>query len=191
MGCGSGRTSSGGKAVHESDAIWVHDALYNTIGTDTSFKSPPPGSTDVIFSFANSGLAGQRSVAVYAPGDPQYNGGRWHVSEHRQHHDLAVPPNGLTVHDSNTEMKFAVRRVFRRKLGGDFDPELARPRGCGIPRRPVLIGQVGSGGGHRPPGCRKKQNVVRSESCAHLSQAAILSPDQISGTGWRSRASAA
>lgn len=68
-----------GKAVHAPNAIWVHNTLYGTIVTDTSFKSPPPQSTDVIFSFADSGLSGQRSVAVYAPGDPLYNGGRWHV----------------------------------------------------------------------------------------------------------------
>ena len=67
------------RAAHAPDAIWVHDSLYSTIGTDTSFKSPPPQSTDVIFSFADSGLMGQRSIAVYAPGDPEYNGGRWHV----------------------------------------------------------------------------------------------------------------
>ena len=67
------------KAGHAPNAIWVHDTIYGTIGTDTSFKSPPPQSTDVIFSFADSGLAGQRSVAEYAPGDPEYNGGRWHV----------------------------------------------------------------------------------------------------------------
>ena len=67
------------KAGHAPDAIWVHDSLYGTIGTDTAFKSPPDQSTDVIFSFADSGLLGQRSVAVYAPGDPEYNGGRWHV----------------------------------------------------------------------------------------------------------------
>ena len=67
------------KAGHAADAIWVHDTLYGTIATDTAFKSPPDQSTDVIFSFAGSGLTGQRSVAVYAPGDPEYNGGRWHV----------------------------------------------------------------------------------------------------------------
>lgn len=67
------------KAGHAPNAIWVHNVLYGTIGTDTAFKSPPDQSTDVIFSFADSGLAGQRSVAVYAPGDPEYNGGRWHV----------------------------------------------------------------------------------------------------------------
>jgi len=66
-------------ATRVADAIWVHDQLYGTVATDTAFTSPPPHSTDVIFSFANSGLDGQRSVAQYAPGDPDYNGGRWNV----------------------------------------------------------------------------------------------------------------
>jgi hypothetical protein len=72
-------TALADRAGHAPDAIWVHDEIYSTIGTDTAFKSPPPHSTDVIFSFANSGLEGQRSVAEYAPGDPEYNGGRWNV----------------------------------------------------------------------------------------------------------------
>jgi hypothetical protein len=66
-------------AARSADAIWVHDALYGTVGTPTAFKSPPAHSTDVIFSFAGSGLTGQRSVAVYAPGDTAFNGGRWNV----------------------------------------------------------------------------------------------------------------
>ena len=67
------------RAMRVPGAIWVHGTLYGTVATSTSFKSPPPQSTDPIFSFANSGLKGQRSIAVYAPGDPEYNGGRWHV----------------------------------------------------------------------------------------------------------------
>jgi len=65
-----------GPAAVESNAIWAHDRLYGTIGTDTEFFSPPPHSTDVIFAF---GIMGQRSVAEAAPGDRDYNGGRWNV----------------------------------------------------------------------------------------------------------------
>jgi hypothetical protein len=68
-----------GRATKVADAIWVNDQLYGTVLTDTSFKSPPAHSTDVIFNFDGSGLSGQRSVAEVAPGDPGYNGGRWHV----------------------------------------------------------------------------------------------------------------
>ncbi len=70
------RSVNAGKSAN---AIWAEDRLFGTVATPTSFHAPPPQSTDVIFSFAGSGLAGQRSVAVYAPADPAYNGGRWHV----------------------------------------------------------------------------------------------------------------
>lgn len=62
------------------DAIWADGELYDTIGTPTEFKDPPPHSTDVLYNFAGSGLAGQRSVSVAAPGDTDYNGGRWAVT---------------------------------------------------------------------------------------------------------------
>jgi len=65
-----------GPATVEKDAIWAHGRLYGTVATDTNFKSPPPQSTDIIFAFS---LTGQHSVAEAAPGDPNYNGGRWNV----------------------------------------------------------------------------------------------------------------
>jgi len=84
-----------GKATRVADAIWVHDELYGTVATDTSFRSPPPESTDIIFSFADSGLSGQRSVAQYAPGDPQYNGGRWNVML------VSFTDAGNSIHDAD------------------------------------------------------------------------------------------
>jgi len=70
-------TALAAPAQRVDEAIWVHDELYGTIGTDTNFKSPPEHSTDVIFAFMDDELGGQHSVAEYAPGDPEYNGGRW------------------------------------------------------------------------------------------------------------------
>jgi hypothetical protein len=67
------------RAVKTADAIWAEDRLFGTVATPTRFRTPPEHSTDVIFSFAESGLTGQRSVAEAAPGNPAYNGGRWHV----------------------------------------------------------------------------------------------------------------
>jgi hypothetical protein len=69
----------GGPAMRVQDAIWADGRLFDTVLTDTSFKSPPAGSTDIIFNFMASGLTGQRSVAEAAPGDSDYNGGRWNV----------------------------------------------------------------------------------------------------------------
>ena len=82
-----------GRATKVADAIWVHDELYGTVLTDTNFKSPPAHSTDVILNFDGSGLSGQRSVAEVAPGDPGYNGGRWHV------YAVSFTEAGLMVHD--------------------------------------------------------------------------------------------
>ena len=66
-------------ATRVAEAIWAHGELYDTVITPTSFVSPPEHSTDTIYNFSMSGLMGQRSVADAAPGDPDYNGGRWIV----------------------------------------------------------------------------------------------------------------
>jgi len=80
-------------AMRVADAIWAHDELYDTVLTDTTFESPPLHSTDIIYNFSMSGLEGQRSVAEAAPGDPDYNGGRWNV------YMVTFTDTGLTVHD--------------------------------------------------------------------------------------------
>jgi len=88
----SGVALAGGATVVD-DAIWANGQLYGTVVTPTTFKSPPPHSTDLIYSFAMSGLTGQRSVAEAAPGDRDYNGGRWRVQM------VVFTPLGLSVHD--------------------------------------------------------------------------------------------
>ena len=80
-------------AQRADDAVWANDQLYATVLTDTAFKAPPPHSTDVIFSFADSGLKGQRAIAEAAPGDPDYNGGRWNVMV------VAFTDAGKAIHD--------------------------------------------------------------------------------------------
>ena len=69
----------GARAGRAQAAIWVDGRLYDVVLTDTDFKPPPDQATDLIFNFMDSGLSGQRSVAEAAPGDPDYNGGRWTV----------------------------------------------------------------------------------------------------------------
>lgn len=80
-------------ATRVSDAIWAHGEIYGTIVTPTSFNAPPPRSTDTIYSFMMSGLTGQRSISASAPGDPDYNGGRWSVKA------VVFTEDGLNVHD--------------------------------------------------------------------------------------------
>lgn len=83
----------GAKATKVDDAIWVDGVTYGVVLTDTAFTSPPPQSTDNIYSFMDSGLDGQRSVSAAAPGDPDYNGGRWHVFM------VVFTDEGMAVHD--------------------------------------------------------------------------------------------
>lgn len=72
-------SASAASARRVAEAIWAHDAIYDVVATDTSFQHPPAHSTDVLFNFGMSGLKGQRSISESAPGDTDYNGGRWSV----------------------------------------------------------------------------------------------------------------
>jgi hypothetical protein len=68
-------------------AFYVDGALYRTVGTPTELSrtGAPAHSWDVIYEFFG---AQSRNVATAAPGDPDYNGGRWQV------HGLSFP-NGF------------------------------------------------------------------------------------------------
>jgi hypothetical protein len=90
----AGSAAAGGATVVD-DAIWAHGNIYGTVVTPTSFNSPPLHSTDIIYSFSMSGLTGQRSVSEAAPGDRDYNGGRWNVKM------VAFTALGLAVHDTD------------------------------------------------------------------------------------------
>src|SRR5262245_14069215 len=46
-----------GRAQRVQAAIWANDQLYDTVLTDTSFKTTPPESMDVILNFMDSGLS--------------------------------------------------------------------------------------------------------------------------------------
>jgi hypothetical protein len=63
--------------------------------TPTSFLAPPEHSTDLIYSFMMSGLRGQRSISEAAPGDRDYNGGRWSVKA------VIFTPDGILAHDGD------------------------------------------------------------------------------------------
>lgn len=92
VGSAAGVASAGG-AVRVSGAIWAHGDLYDTVITSTTFIAPPDRSTDILYNFGMSGLAGQRSVSESAPGDPDFNGGRWDVQM------VVFTPEGVDAHD--------------------------------------------------------------------------------------------
>jgi len=90
-------TAAHAKATRVAEAIWGHGQLYDTVITPATFVSPPEHSTDMIYSFDMSGLMGQRAVADAAPGDRDYNGGRWSVQ-------MAVFTDlGKEVHDTDND----------------------------------------------------------------------------------------
>ena len=90
-------TSFAEKATVVANAIWAHGVIYGTVATPTSFNLPPAQSTDTIYSFMLSGLTGQRSVSESAPGDRNYNGGRWSVKL------VFFTDQGKAVHDPDND----------------------------------------------------------------------------------------
>jgi len=70
----SGAATAGGVS---GPAIYVDHVLYRTVATptDLSGTGAPQQSWDTIYSFNGA----QMSVATAAPGDPDFNGGRWQV----------------------------------------------------------------------------------------------------------------
>jgi hypothetical protein len=64
-------------------AIYVDHVLYRTVATptDLSGTGAPTQSWDTIYNFNGA----QRSVATAAPGDTDFNGGRWQV------HSVSLP----------------------------------------------------------------------------------------------------
>ena len=85
--------SAGNGATRVADALWANGNLYDTVLTPATFVSPPAHSTDALYNFGMSGLEGQRGVADSAPGDRDFNGGRWSVKM------VVFTPQGLQAHD--------------------------------------------------------------------------------------------
>jgi len=81
------------RAQKVENAVWANGDIYGTVLTDTGFRSPPRHSTDTLYNFGMSGLTGQRAVSSAAPGDKDYNGGRWSVMV------VSFTTLGVSVHD--------------------------------------------------------------------------------------------
>lgn len=95
-------------------AIGAHGELYDTVVTSTSLVAPPDHCTDTIYRFAMSGLGGQRSVAGSAPGDSQFNGGRWSVQK------VTFTDQGRMVRDQNQDMIADVELTSEEVLEQDY-----------------------------------------------------------------------
>jgi hypothetical protein len=84
-------------------AFYVDGTLYRTVGTPTDLTGTgaPASSFDTIYEFFGE----QTNVATAAPGDPDYNGGRWMV-------------HGLEFADYD-----AAVTAFDANDSGDFDSD--------------------------------------------------------------------
>lgn len=111
--------ASATSGVSSGPAFYVDGVTYRTVGTptDLSGTGAPAHSFDTIYDFG--GL--QLNVATAAPGDRDYNGGRWHV------HALeftsyaaalaAYDANGSGDFDSDAEIAAALAAGAARDLG--------------------------------------------------------------------------
>ena len=92
-------------------AFYVDGVLYRTVATpnDLSGTEAPEHSFDVIYDFGGA----QRNVATAAPGDSDYNGGRWmvHALDFPSGYAAAVDAgdaDGSGVLDSDAELMTAM-----------------------------------------------------------------------------------
>ena len=90
-------------------AIYVDGQAYRTVGTPTDFSSTgaPAHSFDVIYD-----IEGQLNVATAAPGDRDYNGGRWMVHALQVLDLESADTNGSGDLDSAAEVEAAIANGF-------------------------------------------------------------------------------
>lgn len=89
--------------------IYVDDVAYQTVATPKDL--PPHGQFDAIYVLGD-GLA---AVAEAAPGDQDYNGGRWEV---RRVNFMSIPPTQFTnvedLRDAEAQGQVSFSEVIRR-----------------------------------------------------------------------------
>lgn len=79
-----------------NDLIWANDLLYDTVFPGAEFKGGPEHSFDILYMFDES--LGLQPVSDAAPGDRNYNGGRWWV------HMVELTDLGCLMHDNGDMM---------------------------------------------------------------------------------------
>lgn len=110
------------EAAVSGPAFYVDGVLYRTVGTptDLSHTGAPDSSYDIIY---NLGGAQAYNVAESAPGDRDFNGGRWQVrrvvfSDYAGAiADASVDANGNGVLDADTEVLAAISNGYATDAG--------------------------------------------------------------------------
>jgi hypothetical protein len=111
--------SAGGSGGVTGPAFYVDGQLYRTVNTptDLSKTGAPDSSFDTIYDFGGV----QPNVATAAPGDPDFNGGRWRVHALSfANYSAAVAQfdtNGSGNFDSATEVSAALAAGAATDLG--------------------------------------------------------------------------
>ncbi|HMM43771.1 MAG TPA: hypothetical protein PKA95_17890 [Thermomicrobiales bacterium] len=107
----AGVASANGSGGVSGPAIYVDGTLYRTVATPTDLAGTgaPDQSYDTIYNFGGV----QPSVADAAPGDPDYNGGRWMVHAVSFNTNMATTvamydANGSGDLDSDAEVLAAI-----------------------------------------------------------------------------------
>jgi hypothetical protein len=101
--------AEGKKLGPPGGTIYAHDRMFKTIGTPATL--PDHGKFDTIYVLGD-GLA---NVADAAPGDKEFNGGRWevHLVEF-----LTIPPTQFTnaedIHDAAMSGEISIGPVVKR-----------------------------------------------------------------------------
>lgn len=115
-------------------AFYVDGEVYRTVGTPTDFTNTgaPDHSFDTIYEFSGA----QMNVATAAPGDRDYNGGRWMVEVVHFDDDYATAlgafdSNGSGNFDSAEEVEAAIAAgAITTSAGPWFEcPVIPLPRG--------------------------------------------------------------
>src|SRR6059058_2944946 len=93
---GGGTAIAAGSGGVTAPSIYVNGTLYRTVGTPTDFSGTgaPLSSFETIYDLGGF----QPNVAVAAPGDPGFRGGRWQVHAIAYNSSYAAT---LAAHDAN------------------------------------------------------------------------------------------
>lgn len=116
-----GVASAAGSGGVTGPAFYVDGTVYRTVATPSNFtgSGAPDHSYDIIYAVGHD----QLNVAEAAPGDRDYNGGRWQVhalsfSDYAGAiADPAVDMNGNDVLDSAEEVEAALMSGYATDLG--------------------------------------------------------------------------
>lgn len=121
MMLGAAAANGNGAGGVSGPAFYVDGDVYRTVGTPTDFSNTgaPDHSYDTIYEFSGA----QLNVAEAAPGDRDYNGGRWRV----QVLDFADYDAAVATYDANGSGNFDSAEEVEAAIAGGAATTSAGP----------------------------------------------------------------